>query len=144
MVHALLVFAAEEAEPSKTAFFICGGLLAAWAVVLGFLGLRSPEFPGGQRGESGVITISGARVGDDGRRRHHGVAVTQRDSVLGGPGRDLLARGARERPAGEAPVGGDLRVAEGGRSEAAASAAEANSTSASTRPWSGAAKTSTP
>ena len=37
MVHALLVLAAEEAEPSKTAFYICGGLLAAWAVVLGFV-----------------------------------------------------------------------------------------------------------
>ena len=58
MVHALLVLAAEEAEPSKTAFFISGGLLAAWAVILGFLGLRSPEFPGGQSGERGVITIS--------------------------------------------------------------------------------------
>jgi hypothetical protein len=58
MVHALLVFAAEEAEPSKTAFYLCGGLLAAWAVVLGLLGLRSPDFPGGLRGERGVITIS--------------------------------------------------------------------------------------
>ena len=28
MVHALLVLAAEKAEPSKTGFFICGGLLA--------------------------------------------------------------------------------------------------------------------
>ncbi len=58
MVHALLVFAAEEAEPSKTAFYLCGGLLAGWAVVLGLLGLRSAEFPGGTRGERGVITIS--------------------------------------------------------------------------------------
>ncbi|HMI69075.1 MAG TPA: hypothetical protein VK510_03705 [Solirubrobacteraceae bacterium] len=45
MVHALLVLAAEEAEPSKTAFYICGGLFAAWAVVLGFVGLRSPTTP---------------------------------------------------------------------------------------------------
>ena len=45
MVHALLVLAAEKAEPSKTAFFVCGGLLAAWAVVLGFLGLRRPTNP---------------------------------------------------------------------------------------------------
>jgi hypothetical protein len=55
MVHALLVLAAEEAEPSKTAFYICGGLLAAWAVVLGFVGLRSPEFPGsGSRARAGL------------------------------------------------------------------------------------------
>jgi hypothetical protein len=58
MVHALLVFAAEEAEPSKTAFYLCGGLLAAWAVVLGLIGLRSPDFPGGLSGQRGVITIS--------------------------------------------------------------------------------------
>jgi hypothetical protein len=58
MVHALLVFAAEEAEPSKTAFYLCGGLLAAWAVVLGLVGLRSPDFPGGLSGQRGVITIS--------------------------------------------------------------------------------------
>ena len=62
MVHALLVLAAEEAEPSKTAFYLCGGALAAWAVALGFIGLRSPEFPGGQRGERGVIAISAVLV----------------------------------------------------------------------------------
>ena len=62
MVHALLVFAAEEAEPSKTAFYVCGGLLAGWAVVLGFLGLRSPEFPGGEGPARGVMAISAVLV----------------------------------------------------------------------------------
>ena len=59
MVHALLVMAAEEAEPSKTAFYICGGLLAAWAVVLGFVGLKSPDFPGSATGARAVMGISG-------------------------------------------------------------------------------------
>jgi hypothetical protein len=58
MVHALLVFAAEEAEPSKTAFYVCGGLLASWAVLLGVVGLRSPEFPGGASAARGVMAIS--------------------------------------------------------------------------------------
>jgi hypothetical protein len=58
MVHALLVLAAEEAEPSKTAFYICGGAFAAWAVVLGFVGLRSPGFPGGGTGSRAVIGVS--------------------------------------------------------------------------------------
>ena len=58
MVHALLVLAAEEAEPSKTAFYICGGLFAAWAVVLGFVGLRSPEFPGSGVRARAVMGIS--------------------------------------------------------------------------------------
>jgi hypothetical protein len=62
MVHALLVFAAEEAEPSKTAFYVCGGLLASWAVVLGVLGLRSPEFPGGASASRGVMAISAVLV----------------------------------------------------------------------------------
>jgi hypothetical protein len=62
MVHALLVLAAEEAEPSKTAFYLCGGALAAWAVVLGLIGLRSPDFPGSERGARGVIAISSVLV----------------------------------------------------------------------------------
>jgi len=65
MVHALLVLAAEaaeEAEPSKTAFYLCGGLLAAWAVVLGFIGLRSPEFPGSESAQRGVIAVTSVLV----------------------------------------------------------------------------------
>ena len=58
MVHALLVLAAEEAEPSKTAFYICGAIFAAWAVVLGLVGLRSPEFPGGSTGARAVMGVS--------------------------------------------------------------------------------------
>ena len=59
MVHALLVLAAEKAEHSKTAFYLCGGLLAAWAVALGFIGLRSPDFPGSATAARGVMAISG-------------------------------------------------------------------------------------
>jgi hypothetical protein len=62
MLHALLVLAADKAEPSKTAFYLCGGVLAAWAVVLGVLGLRSAEFPGGERGARGVMGISAVLV----------------------------------------------------------------------------------
>jgi hypothetical protein len=58
MVNALLLLAAQEAEHSKTAFYLCGGALAAWAVILGLLGLRSPDFPGGMSGQRGVIAVS--------------------------------------------------------------------------------------
>jgi hypothetical protein len=58
MVHALLVLAAEEAEHSKTAFYICGGALAVWAVVLGSIGLRSPDFPGSDGGARGVAVLT--------------------------------------------------------------------------------------
>jgi len=65
MVHALLVLAAEaaeEAEPSKTAFYVCGSVLAVWAVTLGLIGLRSPDFPGGNSGQRGVIAITAVLV----------------------------------------------------------------------------------
>jgi hypothetical protein len=58
MLHGLLVLAADAAEPSKAPFYIAGGLLAAWAVVLGAIGLSRPAFPGGLPGERIVITIS--------------------------------------------------------------------------------------
>jgi hypothetical protein len=57
-MHALLVAAAEHAEPSKTAFFIAGGALAAWAVLLSFFGLTRPDFPGNAAAARGVMAIS--------------------------------------------------------------------------------------
>jgi hypothetical protein len=46
------------AEPSKVPFYIAGGLLALWAVMVSWLGLTRPDFPFGQRGQRGVISIS--------------------------------------------------------------------------------------
>jgi uncharacterized cupredoxin-like copper-binding protein len=47
------------AEKSKVPFFIAGGLLVAWALILSIvIGLRRPEFPGDQAGERIVIAIS--------------------------------------------------------------------------------------
>jgi hypothetical protein len=45
-------------ETSKVPFYIAGGALAAWAVVLAAIGLNRPAFPGGVRGQRGVIAIS--------------------------------------------------------------------------------------
>jgi hypothetical protein len=55
---ALLLLAAEEAEPSKVPFFVAGGLLATWAVVLFLVGMRTEGFPHGQGPERGVIAIT--------------------------------------------------------------------------------------
>ena len=44
--------------PSKVPFFIAGGALAAWAVILAAIGLNRPEFPGNLRGQRTVIGIS--------------------------------------------------------------------------------------
>jgi hypothetical protein len=58
-MHALLVLAAEAAEEtSKTAFYLAGGALAAWAVILAAVGLTRPEFPGSDGAARGVMAIS--------------------------------------------------------------------------------------
>lgn len=61
-VTALLVLAAEEAEPSKTAFYLGGGLLAVWAVVLALIGLSRPGFPSSAGAARGVYGISALLV----------------------------------------------------------------------------------
>jgi hypothetical protein len=50
--------AAEEAEPSKAPFYVAGGLFAVFAVVLGVVGLRSPDFPRTGSAARGVMTVS--------------------------------------------------------------------------------------
>jgi hypothetical protein len=46
MLHALIVFAAEEAETSKTAFYVLGSLFAVWAVIVSAIGIsRHETFP---------------------------------------------------------------------------------------------------
>jgi plastocyanin len=51
------------AEKSKVPFYIAGGLLASWAVIVSVLiGLRRPAFPGSVGGQRGVIAISAVLV----------------------------------------------------------------------------------
>lgn len=57
-LHDLAVLAATTGEKSKTGFYIAGGVLAAWAVLVAFLGLRQPEFPGRLGGQRIVMGIS--------------------------------------------------------------------------------------
>lgn len=44
---------------SKTAFYIAGGGLACWAVLIGAIGVTRPAFPRGQGGARGVMLVSG-------------------------------------------------------------------------------------
>ena len=46
------------AAPSKVPFYVAGGLLAAWAVVLAVNGIRRPDFPSSKGGRRGVIGAS--------------------------------------------------------------------------------------
>jgi plastocyanin len=64
-VHTLAVHLAPvlAAEKSKTAFFVAGGLLVAWALFVSLaLGLRKPDFPGNLGGQRIVSAITAVLV----------------------------------------------------------------------------------
>jgi hypothetical protein len=46
------------AEPSHVPFFIAGGVLAIWAVVLAWAGLTRPAFPFSGVGQRAVMGVS--------------------------------------------------------------------------------------
>ncbi|MFZ0088438.1 MAG: hypothetical protein WAL63_02955 [Solirubrobacteraceae bacterium] len=50
------------AETSKVPFYILGGVLALWAVILATIGLNRPDFPYNRRGQQGVIALTGVIV----------------------------------------------------------------------------------
>jgi hypothetical protein len=52
----LLLTAADE--PSKVPFFIIGGALAIYAVILATIGIQRPQFHGGASGQRGVIVLT--------------------------------------------------------------------------------------
>ena len=59
-VHLVPVLAAEK---SKTAYYIAGGLLVAWALIVSvLLGLRKPDFPGSLGGQRIVMAITAVLV----------------------------------------------------------------------------------
>ncbi len=61
MLATFLTLAAEvveEEESSKTLFYVAGGVLACWAVLLFAVGMRSHAFPGSAGAQRGVIAVS--------------------------------------------------------------------------------------
>ena len=64
MLSALIVFASTEGEESsKTLFFLAGGLLAVFAVVISVIGIRGiGSFPDGKTQTRGVIGIAALLV----------------------------------------------------------------------------------
>ncbi len=59
MLATLITFAAEEG--SKTPYYICGGALAAFAVIISAIGIRGhdtfPSSPGAARGVMGLAIV---------------------------------------------------------------------------------------
>jgi len=65
---------AHEEEPSKTAFYVLGGALALWALVVSYVGIRGhASFPGSAGARAGVMAVSTLLV-----------AATMASSVLTG------------------------------------------------------------
>jgi hypothetical protein len=58
-MSAILITAADT---SKVPFYILGGALALYAVVLAWIGMRNPDFPYSKRGQRGVILVTLAIV----------------------------------------------------------------------------------
>ncbi len=54
----MLALLLAAAEPSKVPFYIAGGALAVWAVILAAIGLSRPDFPYGNRGARSVMMFS--------------------------------------------------------------------------------------
>jgi hypothetical protein len=57
-VTALIAFAASEAEPSKIPFYIAGGALVLWALLVSSFGIRRETFPASQGQARAVMGIS--------------------------------------------------------------------------------------
>ena len=58
---ATLVLAAAEAakeEKSHVPFYICGGLLAVWAVVVSVIGFSRPDFPSSQGQQRAAMLLT--------------------------------------------------------------------------------------
>ncbi|MEA2232661.1 MAG: hypothetical protein QOD83_2477 [Solirubrobacteraceae bacterium] len=54
--------AAEEHHKSELPFFIAGGLLVAFAIIISVVGFKKPEFPANDQAARGVMALSVALV----------------------------------------------------------------------------------
>ncbi len=88
------------AEKSKVPFYIAGGALVAWALIVSVgLGLRKPDFPGTRARQRGVIAVD--RRARAGGREHGGdhlgrAARTKTATLATSAATRLLRAGARE------------------------------------------------
>ena len=75
MLHALITFAATEGEESsKTAYYVAGGALAAFAVIISAIGIsRHENFPPSQAAARGIMALAAVLV-----------AITMASAVLTG------------------------------------------------------------
>jgi hypothetical protein len=59
MSHLVTIIAASgAADHSKTPFYLFGGALAGWAVLIGLLGITKPDLPGRAVGQAAIMLVS--------------------------------------------------------------------------------------
>ena len=54
--------ATEEHHKSQLPFFLGGGLLVAFAIIISIVGFKKPEFPANEQAARGVMAVSVALV----------------------------------------------------------------------------------
>ncbi len=53
---------AEEEHKSEAPFFILGGILASFAIIISVFGFKKPDFPGSASAARGIMALSAALV----------------------------------------------------------------------------------
>jgi plastocyanin len=97
-VHQLVTVLAATGEKSKTAFYVAGGALAAWAVIVSLVGINRPDFPGNVMRSRAVMGTSAALVA---------VAIATAAITASKPPKEAQAQAKAE----SAPAGGGLALA---------------------------------
>src|SRR5437764_4738151 len=108
-LHALIPVLAAAGEKSKTAFYISGGLLAVWAVVVSVFGITRPDFPHNITGSRGVMGVSALLVAST-----IGLAVATSSS----PPKSNEAKASPGGAQAQAPPSGPAPAAGGGAAAA--------------------------
>jgi hypothetical protein len=62
MILAAAEHAAEEPEKSELPFFIAGGVLASFAVIISVIGFKKPDFPATDGAAKGVMALGAMLV----------------------------------------------------------------------------------
>jgi plastocyanin len=141
-MHSLAVQLAPviAAEKSKVPFYVCGGLLVLWALVVSLgLGLRNPRFPGNAQGQRTVIAITVVLV-----LAAASTAVITSGGEKSGPSPHTYTTGESVPPTPGAvptPAASTSSESSGAASAASTTSTQSTTSSAAASPAAGATKT---
>lgn len=133
-MHTALQLAPVLAEKSKTPFYVAGGLLVAWALIVSMaIGMRRPKFPDGLSQQRAIIAVSVVLVL---------ATVSMAVAVSGGEGKPASASAATQSTAAETtPAPAETTPAEAPKPAETTSSTPTATTGTPAPPSSPAAKT---